>query len=219
MGSFEVSGWVKSTLSGIPAGQSILDVGAGECQYKGNCQHLKYISQDLCEYNGKDEGKWDYSKIDLKCDITSIPVDGASFDNILCSDVLEHVPEPDKAIKEFTRILRSGGLLILSTPFSCNTHQLPYFFNAGLHENWYKFHLQDYDILEIHKDGNYFTQLSQELSRLKSVWLRTYSEYRLDCFEEAKIESVLILINKIEKLSGDTSNFVCGSYQILARRK
>jgi hypothetical protein len=53
-----------------------------------------------------DEGlqseRWDTSRIDLVCDITAIPATNACFDAILCSEVLEDVPEPTYALDEFT---------------------------------------------------------------------------------------------------------------------
>lgn len=45
---------------------------------------------------------------------TSLPDRAA--DCVICSEVLEHLPEPAKAIAEFSRITRSGGLLVLSVP-------------------------------------------------------------------------------------------------------
>src|SRR5674476_1266665 len=60
---------------------------------------------------------WDTTRIDLVSDITAIPAPDASFDAILCSEVLEHVPEPTHALDEFTRLLKPGGVLILTAPF------------------------------------------------------------------------------------------------------
>ena len=45
--------WVKRCLNGIPRGESILDAGAGEGRYRADCAHLKYLSQDFCEFDGK----------------------------------------------------------------------------------------------------------------------------------------------------------------------
>ena len=75
---------------------------------------------------GLQTGEWDTSRIDLVSDITEIPAPDASFDAILCSEVLEHIPEPTHALDEFMRLLRPGGTLILSAPFASLVHFAPY---------------------------------------------------------------------------------------------
>jgi SAM-dependent methyltransferase len=50
-------------------------------------------------------------------DVTALPFANGSFDSILSLDVLEHVPEYRAALREFARVLRPGGTLVLSVPF------------------------------------------------------------------------------------------------------
>ena len=106
--------WLERMLREIPAGSKILDAGAGELKYKNYCQHLEYTSQDFGQYDGKGDStglqtsEWDNTKLDIISDITNIPVSNASFDAVMCIEVLEHIPEPIFAIKEFHRILRGG---------------------------------------------------------------------------------------------------------------
>ena len=114
--------WLKKSLAALPAGFRLLDAGAGELQNRQNCVHLDYVSQDFCQFTGGEEGlaedlqfsKWDISRIDLVSNITAIPAPDDSFDAILCSEVLEHVPEPTHALDEFSllrqEIARLGGL-------------------------------------------------------------------------------------------------------------
>ncbi len=49
-------------------------------------------------------------------DIEAMPFPDGSFDTILCTEVLEHVPAPETALREFNRVLRPGGVLIGSVP-------------------------------------------------------------------------------------------------------
>ena len=49
-------------------------------------------------------------------DIESMPFNDASFNSVICTEVLEHVPYPETALSEIKRILRPGGLLIGSVP-------------------------------------------------------------------------------------------------------
>ena len=114
--------WLKQALANIPAGARILDAGAGELKNRQHCAKLEYVSQDFCQYQGQQGGAikeglqtkgWDTARIDLVSDITAIPAPDASFDAILCSEVLEHVPEPTQALDEFARLLKPGGTLLI----------------------------------------------------------------------------------------------------------
>jgi SAM-dependent methyltransferase len=49
-------------------------------------------------------------------DVLNIPCEDDTFDLIICSEVLEHVPNINSAIIEMHRVLRRGGKLIVSTP-------------------------------------------------------------------------------------------------------
>jgi ubiquinone/menaquinone biosynthesis C-methylase UbiE len=49
--------------------------------------------------------------------ITGMPFDAASFDCVLCSEVLEHVPDDDKAVVELRRVLKPGGVLVVTVPY------------------------------------------------------------------------------------------------------
>lgn len=49
-------------------------------------------------------------------DVTSLPFQDQSFDLVICSEVLEHIPEDGKAVREITRVLKDGHLLAVSVP-------------------------------------------------------------------------------------------------------
>ena len=52
----------------------------------------------------------------VQLDITDIQFPNASFDVIYCSHVLEHVPEDRKAMREFHRVLKTGGYAVIMVP-------------------------------------------------------------------------------------------------------
>jgi len=165
--------WLALTLSTLPPGARLLDAGAGELKNRAHCAHLDYVSQALGEYTGGgDEGLssnlWDATKVDILSDITSIPEPDASFDAILCSEVLEHVPEPTHALDEFTRLLKPGGILILTAPFASNVHMAPCHFCSGFSKYWYEHHLsaRGLEIRELTANGDWYALLRQEITRL-----------------------------------------------------
>jgi ubiquinone/menaquinone biosynthesis C-methylase UbiE len=160
--------WVSNVLKRLSPGLKLLDAGAGEQQYKKFCSHLDYVSQDFAAYNpenvkdGLQMDQWEYGKLDIISDITSIPVNNASFDVILCTEVFEHIPDPISALKEFSRILKPGGKLILTAPFCSMTHFAPYHFYSGFNRYFYQYHLPllGFDITEVSPSGNYFTYIT-----------------------------------------------------------
>ena len=166
--------WLVKTLTAISKGMRILDAGAGELRNKSLCAHLQYVSQDFCQYEGTGDckglqtGEWDTTRIDLICDITSIPEPDASFDVILCSEVLEHIPDPLLAIDELSRLLKPGGKLILTAPFASMVHFAPYHFCTGFSRYWYEHHLplRGMKIEELTPNGDYFSYARQEMIRL-----------------------------------------------------
>ena len=116
--------WVKSTLSRLPAGIRLLDAGAGQQRYRRYCPQAVYVSQDFCQYTGGGDyqalqtGTWDTRAIDIISDIAAIPQPDGSFDVVLCTEVIEHVPDPLAALREFRRLLRPGGELISRRRFA-----------------------------------------------------------------------------------------------------
>jgi SAM-dependent methyltransferase len=103
----------------------LIDLGCGKVPlYEA---YKNYIETNLCV-------DWENSLhknpfIDQTCDLSErLPFDDNSFDTILLSDVLEHIPEPEKLCNEMARILRPGGSLILNVPFLYKIHEMPFDF-------------------------------------------------------------------------------------------
>jgi SAM-dependent methyltransferase len=73
---------------------------------------------------------------DLHGSLEAIPVEDASFDVVLCLQVLEHVPDPAAAVRELHRVVRPGGRVLLTThgiyPFHPNPDDLWRWTHQGL---------------------------------------------------------------------------------------
>lgn len=48
--------------------------------------------------------------------VEKLPYHGGSFDVVVLTEVIEHLPAPDKALAEINRVLKKGGLVIVTTP-------------------------------------------------------------------------------------------------------
>lgn len=168
--------WIAQTLQGLAEGQSILDVGAGECAYKKNCGHLDYVAQDIAQYDGVGDGaglqtgKWDTSQLDFVCDLYDIPED-RKFDVVFCSEVLEHVVDPVRAVEKLVRLAKPGGRVIVTAPFNSLTHFAPYHFCTGFSQYFYTHHFERLgcEIEEMTANGGFFDVMDQELGRVGRV--------------------------------------------------
>lgn len=219
--------WVEKALKNLPKGSTILDAGAGELYFKKYCDHLKYTSQDFSQYDGKgDEGEhwghWDTSKIDIVSDITAIPVPDASFDAIMCCEVFEHIPEPAKAVQEFSRILKPGGTLITTAPFCSLTHQAPYYFANGYSKYWYEKILTEngLQIEELKINGNFFEFIAQEVRRIP-LMEKAYTNVSLTSklLYRIAVRILLSFIYQLEKHGRASSEISCFSILVMAKKK
>ncbi len=104
---------------------------------------------------------WWYVNLDMNTkpniygDVQRIPLRGQSVDCILCTEVLEHLPRPERCVDEMHRLLRDGGLVLASVPFLYPVHADPYdyqrFTEDGLRELFKRF-----KAVEVHRMGGYF---------------------------------------------------------------
>ena len=217
--------WIEETLKKIPAGLTILDAGAGECQFKKFCSHLEYISQDFAQYHGEGEvglqtGNWDNSKLDIVSDILSIPLPNHSMDVVMCTEVLEHIPDPAAAIKEFGRLVKPGGYLLITAPFASLTHFAPYHFASGLSRFFYEKYLPEngFDIIELDFNGNFFEYVAQENRRIKSIAAK-YAGKKLNTFQKIIIHLNLLILQSLSKKDKGSSELLCFGIHVFARKK
>ena len=102
---------------------ALLDVGCGTKPYRD-------LFSNLGAYVGVERpGTLSRSRVvDVWADALALPFRGASFDTVLCNEVLEHVAEPARLFAEAARVMRPGAVLILSTPQVWGLHEEPFDF-------------------------------------------------------------------------------------------
>jgi SAM-dependent methyltransferase len=218
--------WVAEVLAALPPGARLLDAGAGECQYKKHCRHLKYVAQDVAVYDGKGEaglqtGSWDFSQIDIVSDILDIPEPDASFDAVLCTEVLEHLPDPVRALDEMARLLRPGGMFIITAPFWSLTHFAPYHYATGFNRYFYEFHLGrlGFDIVDMIPNGNFFECVGQELRRVTEMAQRFAGGDKPTRLELHAMQIVLGMIERMSVRDIGSSEMLHFDYQVRAVKR
>jgi SAM-dependent methyltransferase len=108
-------------------GARVLDVGCGGRPYDA----LLAAAAEIVGFDVPGN-----AHADLHGSVEAIPVADASFDVVLCLQVLEHVPDPPAAVRELRRVVRPGGRVLLSThgvyPFHPNPDDLWRWTHQGL---------------------------------------------------------------------------------------
>ena len=97
----------------------LVDIGCGTKPYAA------MLSPYVTEHIGVDHEDSLHSKdnVNLIGTAYKIPVPDQSFDSALCTAVLEHLEEPEHALRECHRVLKSGGVAIYSVPFIWHLHE------------------------------------------------------------------------------------------------
>lgn len=112
---------VQAAAAATPSGARVLDAGAGEAPYRPLFAHCDYLTQD-----------WSASphpgarSADIVADLAALPLPDGGLDLVVCTEVLEHIAEPARALGEIARVLRPGGQVLLTVPFVVELHEEPH---------------------------------------------------------------------------------------------
>ena len=113
--------FLSDAAASLPRGSRVLDVGAGEAPYRELFAAHTYETTDW-------EGT-QYSPAvppDHVAAADALPLGDGVVDGLVCTQVLEHVPDPAAALAEFRRVLRPGGMLWVTTPLTWYLHEVPH---------------------------------------------------------------------------------------------
>lgn len=116
----------------IPSSSLVLDLGGNKINKRGKFNierySVKVIYTDLSTIK----------RPDVQSNASLLPFDSNSFDAIVCSEVLEHVPDPRKVLDEAQRVLKSDGLFLMCVPFMFRIHSDPYDFGRYTDFYWHQ---------------------------------------------------------------------------------
>ena len=202
-------------------GLTVLDVGAGDAPYRKFFTKADYKTQDALPLEPSQlRDNKGYGKIDFVCDIIDIPIETGSIDIIICTEVLEHVPDPIGAINEIKRIIKKDGILLLTAPLGSGLHQEPYHFYGGYTKYWYEANLcNEFKDINIIPNGSTFDHLSQECLRFSILSInRGYFFWNLPLAFIVGILGIVIRVFSLLHLFPVHNGFTVG-YHVTAIKK
>jgi SAM-dependent methyltransferase len=170
----------------------LLDLGCGDSPFKDVLldRVTHYDSLDLFP---RSEGVTYVSDIQ---DMAEVPT--GVYDSAICLEVLEHVPDPFRAIGEIYRILAPGGTLIVSVPHLSHLHDEPHdYYRYTQYGLTYLLEQAGFTVTHLHQRGGLFSFLGHQVSSIMlgtlwrvpvvrritwflNSWLITRLCYRLD---------------------------------------
>lgn len=146
----------------------LIDIGCGAKPYK------ELLAPFVSEHLGVDHPATlhDKSNIDLVGTAYDIPVRSSTFDSALCTSVLEHLEEPELALRECHRILKTGACAVYSVPFIWHLHEEPRdFFRYSKYGLNYLFEKVGFKVVKIKPLSGFWVTFGQ---------LLVYNLYRLN---------------------------------------
>ncbi len=155
---YYVDDFFLSNVNVFKEGASIIDIGGIKNKKRGEFNINNY-NLDVKYANIDKDDEPDYL-----CDAAYIPVKDNFFDGFILAEVLEHVPHPNEVLKEAFRVIKSGGIGLITTPFMFHTHADPYDFTRFT-DYWYESVLKEIGFSEIRiiKQGLMFSVIANML--------------------------------------------------------
>jgi len=157
--------FVRRSADRLPAGSDVLDAGAGNAPYRELFEHTSYVTMD---WDGSaNEGA---ATSDIIASAESIPVADRSFDAVLLTQVLEHVPSPTIVLRELLRVLRPGGFLFLTAPLVWEVHEAPFdFYRYTEHGLEHLLHHAGFTKVDVVPRNDCFTTLAQLMNNVSWI--------------------------------------------------
>ena len=207
-GAFKLRHFVSSEIQNVKARELILDAGAGECGNKDFITNQSYIALDAA----CGDQSWNYSGLDVIADLENTPFIPNCFHLVICTQVMEHVKEPQAVLLELFRVMKEEGVLCLSAPQGWGVHQAPYDFFRFTHFGLnYLLKKAGFNHISIIPSCGYFGYLANRLTVLpktlfwpiKTHWLRVLLFPFEVLFYAIFVFLLPILLNSIDFLDKD----------------
>ncbi|MCM2322903.1 MAG: class I SAM-dependent methyltransferase [Oligoflexia bacterium] len=122
----DLEGWLGQIGSGQTGSERILDIGCGNMPFRHRVER-RFPSAVYVGFDVAESARFGFTeKRATPFDGLHLPVEAGSADSAICTEVLEHHPAPEALIAEIHRVLRPGGSLFATIPWSARVHFSPH---------------------------------------------------------------------------------------------
>lgn len=175
----------------------LIDIGCGVKPYQDK------LAQIVTNHIGVDhkDSLHDLSNADLIGSAYKIPVKGETFDSALCTAVLEHLEEPELALRECYRVLKKGGIAVYSIPFIWHIHEEPRdFYRYSKYGIEYLFNKVGFETIQLEALSGFWVTFGQ----LFVYYLHRFNRGPLRWFKIITvlgllIQGIVFLLDKLDK--------------------
>lgn len=131
----------------------MLDIGAGEVdRYARFFKFTERVTTDI--HQG--------TNVDVVASADKLPFEQASFDSVVCTQVLEHVPDPQIVVDEMYRVLKPGGAVLATIPQTTPLHEEPHdYYRYTRYGIQHLFERSGFTISHIEQEAGYYALIAQ----------------------------------------------------------
>lgn len=148
-------------VPGLPKSALVLDLGGNRIGKRGlfdiEAYGLRVVYANLSAAK----------RPNVQADGAGLPFPAGRFDAVICSELLEHVPDPRPVLEEIRRILRNDGTVLICVPFLNRIHGDPYDYARFTDFFWREtLGSMGYEGIEIERQGGFWSVLADMLRDL-----------------------------------------------------
>lgn len=187
----------------------LLDIGCGSGE-------KKYVIPEETWYTGIDHlytphGK---SNINIFCSAYNLSLSDNSYDSVLCTGVLEHLEEPEQALREAYRVLKPSGYAIYTVPLFWHLHEEPHdFYRYTKYGIRYLFEKVGFEIIELKPLSGFWVTFGSEFN----YYINRFSKGFLKPIISLWIAINNLLLLFLEKI--DSPEHWTWMYMVVARKR
>ena len=128
---------LRAAIGDVPSAADVLDIGCGDGYARERVlpgvDPERYLGVDLSVPKLRASLTRLPGSAAVQADAEHLPIGSECIDWVVCSEVLEHLPDPASALREITRVLRPGGHVAIATPVDSVAQRLWHGFRSGSH--------------------------------------------------------------------------------------